>query len=123
MLKEKIKKKIFNANININSTLNNTICTITTLTGNTVFWVSTRVAGFKGARKSTPFAIQQTLNLVATKLKDYNVKYINILIKGLGEVSDIAIKVLNDYGYKILSIVEKTNIPFNGCRPPKKRRL
>ena len=123
MLKEIIKKKIIIANINIKTTLNNTICTITTLQGNTLFWISTRIAGFKGARKSTPFAAQQTLTLVALKLKDYNIKKINILINGIGEAREIGIKVLKDFGYKILSIKDKTSIPFNGCRPPKKRRL
>jgi small subunit ribosomal protein S11 len=117
------KKTLQTAIINIKSTFNNIIITVTDLLGNKIFGASSGTSGFKGARKNTPYAAQHTTNLVAAKLKDLSISNIKIIINGRGNGRETSIKTLKTAGLNLISILDKTAIAFNGCRPPKKRRL
>jgi small subunit ribosomal protein S11 len=123
------KKKLnFNSTINvykiyIKSTYNNIIITVSNTDKSTYFWASSGLAGFKGTRKSTPYAAQCATKMILSKLKDLNIHYINLILKGKGAARNIPIKILKNSGIKILSITDKSAIAFNGCRLPKKRKL
>ena len=117
-------KKSFTAGVvHIQSTFNNTIVTITNLTGDTVSWASAGSAGFKGARKSTPFAAQVAAERAGEAAKEYGLKNLDVEVKGPGPGRESAVRALNNAGYKITNITDVTPIPHNGCRPPKKRRV
>ena len=109
--------------VHIQSTFNNTIVTITNLTGNTISWASAGSSGFKGARKSTPFAAQTAAEKAALEALNTGMKSVDILIKGQGSGRETAIRAIEGAGFEITSIQDITAVPHNGCRPPKRRRV
>ena len=109
--------------VHIQSTFNNTIVTITDLTGNTISWASAGSSGFKGARKGTPFAAQIAAEKAALKAISLGLKSVNVLIKGQGSGRETAIRAIEGAGFDIISIQDITSVPHNGCRPPKRRRV
>ena len=109
--------------VHIHSTFNNTIVTITNLMGDTISWASAGSCGFKGARKSTPFAAQTAAEKAALEARDMGMKSVQILFKGQGSGRDTTIRALEEAGVEITSIEDITTIPHNGCRPPKRRRV
>ena len=121
--KKKVKKNIPFGVAHINSTFNNTIITITDTTGNTVSWSSSGNKGFKGSRKSTPFAAQLAAEEAGKKAIEHGMKNIEIIIKGPGNGRESAIRALGSTGLNITVINDVTPIPHNGCRPSKKRRV
>ena len=112
-----------NGVVHIQSTFNNTIVTITNLTGDTVSWASAGSSGFKGARKSTPFAAQTAAEKAALDAISTGMKNVDILVKGQGSGRETAIRAIEGAGFSISSIQDITSVPHNGCRPPKKRRV
>jgi small subunit ribosomal protein S11 len=125
MSKQKKKqKKVVNVGIaNIKSTFNNTIITISDIFGNTICWSSAGTSGFKGSRKNTPFAAQSAARNVASKALEFGMEKIEVILKGRGNGRETSIRALKAAGLNILSIEDKTGVPHNGCRPPKKRRI
>lgn len=121
--KKKVKKDIGFGIAYIQSTFNNTIITITDQQGGTVCWASAGTAGFKGARKGTPFAAQLAAKEASTKAKDFGVRYVDVKIKGPGAGRESAIRALQANGLEIKSIRDITPIPHNGCRVRKRRRV
>lgn len=109
--------------VHIQSTFNNTIITITTLTGDTISWASAGSSGFKGARKGTPFAAQTAAENAALRAITYGLKSVDILVKGQGSGRETAIRSIQGAGFEITSIQDITPVPHNGCRPPKRRRV
>jgi small subunit ribosomal protein S11 len=125
MSKQKKKqKKIVTVGIaNIKSTFNNTIITISDIFGNTICWSSAGTSGFKGSRKNTPFAAQSAARNAAFKAIEFGMEKIEVIIKGRGNGRETSVRALKAAGLNILSIEDKTGVPHNGCRPPKKRRI
>ncbi len=121
--KKKIKKNIPSGIAHINSTFNNTIITITDTTGNTVSWSSSGNKGFKGSRKSTPFAAQLAAEEAGKKAIEHGMKHVEVVIKGPGNGRESAIRALGSSGLNITVIKDITPIPHNGCRPSKRRRV
>jgi len=121
--KKKEKKSVFEGNVYIQATFNNTIVTVTDLTGNGLSWASAGGLGFRGAKKSTPFAAQTTAETAATKAKEYGLREVNVYVKGPGVGRESAIRSLGAIGLKVKSIKDVTPIPHNGCRPRKTRRV
>lgn len=121
--KKKQKKSVTVGIANIKTTFNNTIITISDFLGNTVCWASSGSSGFKGARKNTPFAAQSAARNAALKAIELGMERIEVVIKGRGNGRETSIRALKSAGLNIMSIEDKTSIPHNGCRPPKKRRL
>lgn len=121
--KKKVRKEIGFAVAFIQSTFNNTIITLTDQPGNTICWASSGTAGFKGARKGTPFAAQLAAREVSVKAKEYGVRYVDVRIKGPGAGRESAIRALQAEGLEIKSIKDITPIPHNGCRVRKRRRV
>ena len=121
--KKKIKKNIPSGIAYINSTFNNTIITITDLNGNTISWSSSGNKGFKGSRKSTPFAAQLAAEEAGKKAMEHGMKNVEVIIKGPGSGRESAIRALGATGLNISIIKDITPIPHNGCRPPKRRRV
>lgn len=121
--KKKEKKNIQNAVAHIKSTFNNTIVCITDLSGNVLAWSSSGTSGFKGSRKSTPYAGQVAAEQVVKKVSDYGVSNIEVFIKGPGGGRESALRALQSSGLNITMIKDVTPIPHNGCRPPKRRRV
>jgi len=121
--KKKQKKVVTVGIANIKSTFNNTIVTISDILGNTLCWASSGTSGFKGARKNTPFAAQSAARNVAGKALELGMEKIEVVIKGRGNGRETSVRALKAAGLNILSIEDKTSVPHNGCRPPKKRRL
>jgi len=117
------KNSFTNGVVHIQSTFNNTIVTITNLTGDTIAWASAGSAGFKGARKSTPFAAQTAAEKAALEALSTGMKSVEILIKGQGSGRETAIRAIEGAGFDISSIQDITSVPHNGCRPPKRRRV
>jgi small subunit ribosomal protein S11 len=107
----------------VQSTFNNTIVTITDPNGNVVSWSSAGASGFKGSRKSTPYAAQLTAEGAARKAMDHGVRQIEVYVKGPGAGREAAIRALQSAGLQVVSITDVTPIPHNGCRPPKRRRV
>jgi small subunit ribosomal protein S11 len=120
--KKKVFKNVMNAKAHILSTFNNTHVTISDLNGNVISWSTAGANGFKGTKKSTPFAAQLTAENAGKKAMEHGVKYIDVEIQGPGSGRDSAIRSLHALGFTINSITDVTGIPHNGCRPPKKRR-
>jgi small subunit ribosomal protein S11 len=121
--KKKEKKNIPNGIAHIQATFNNTIITITDVIGNVIAWSSAGTAGFKGSRKSTPFAASQAAEDVAKKARENGVKNIEVLVRGPGSGREAAIRSLQSSGLNISLIRDQTPIPHNGCRQPKRRRV
>nr|YP_010850883.1 ribosomal protein S11 [Lophurella mutabilis]WGH13620.1 ribosomal protein S11 [Lophurella mutabilis] len=119
----KKKKNIVNGITHIKSTFNNTIITITDLQGETITWCSSGASGFKGAKKSTPFAAQTTAERAAKIAIDYGMKQTEIMVNGPGAGRETAIRAIQAAGIEITLIKDITPVPHNGCRPPKKRRV
>ena len=121
--KKKTKKNVVSGTAHINSTFNNTIITITDTTGNTISWSSSGNKGFKGSRKSTPFAAQLAAEEAGKKAMEHGMKNIEVIVKGPGNGRESAIRALNSTGLNITIIKDITPIPHNGCRPSKRRRV
>ena len=121
--KKKVKKNILNGIAYVLSTFNNTIISIADTDGNVVSWSSAGQKGFKGSRKSTPYAAQVAADSAAVKALEYGMKNLNVEIKGPGSGRETALRALQARGFKILSIKDTTPMPHNGTRPPKKRRV
>ena len=122
-ISKKDKKSFTNGIVHIQSTFNNTIVTITNITGDTVAWASAGSSGFKGARKSTPFAAQTAAEKAALEALSTGLKKVEILVKGQGSGRETAIRAIEGAGFDITSIQDITSVPHNGCRPPKRRRV
>nr|YP_009687964.1 ribosomal protein S11 [Haslea nusantara]QDX17530.1 ribosomal protein S11 [Haslea nusantara] len=120
---KKDKHSFTNGVVHIQSTFNNTIVTITNLTGDTVSWASAGSSGFKGARKSTPFAAQTAAEKAALDALGSGMKNVEILVKGQGSGRETAIRAIEGAGLAIISIQDITAVPHNGCRPSKRRRV
>jgi small subunit ribosomal protein S11 len=121
--KKKVKKTVTDGVAHIQASFNNTIVTITDRQGNTLSWATAGGSGFRGSRKSTPFAAQVAADKAGNVAKEYGLKNLDVNVKGPGPGRESAVRALNNAGFKITSIVDVTPIPHNGCRPPKKRRV
>ena len=121
--KKKIKRNITSGIAYVYSTFNNTIISIADESGNVISWSSAGAKGFKGSRKSTPYAAQIAADAAASKALDYGMKTLSVEVKGPGSGRETALRALQARGFKILSIKDTTPIPHNGARPPKKRRV
>ncbi len=121
--KRKEKKNIVSGIAHVNSTFNNTLVTISDVQGNVVSWSSSGMMGFKGSRKSTPYASQVAAEDAGRKAQEHGMKDLDVLVKGPGSGRESALRALQAIGFTIKSIKDITPIPHNGCRPPKKRRV
>jgi small subunit ribosomal protein S11 len=121
--RKRVKKNVVDGIAHIHASFNNTIITITDRQGNTLGWATSGGSGFRGSRKSTPFAAQVAAERVGSVVKEYGLKNLEVNVKGPGPGRESAVRALNASGFKIISIVDVTPIPHNGCRPPKRRRV
>lgn len=121
--KRKEKKNIVAGIAHVNSTFNNTLVTISDVQGNVVSWSSSGTMGFKGSRKSTPYASQMAAEDAGRKAQEHGMKELDVLVKGPGSGRESALRALQSVGFIVKSIKDITPIPHNGCRPPKKRRV
>jgi small subunit ribosomal protein S11 len=121
--KKKERKNVLNGVAHIQSTFNNTIITITDMNGNVLAWSSAGSQGFKGSRKSTPFAAQMAAESAAKKAQEHGVQNIEVYVKGPGAGREAALRALQAAGFTVSLIRDVTPIPHNGCRPPKRRRV
>jgi small subunit ribosomal protein S11 len=122
-VKKKERKNISTGVAHVNASFNNTIVTITDTQGNTVAWSSAGHHGYKGSRKSTPYAAQVTAEDAGKKAQEHGMKTMNVLVKGPGAGRESALRAFQAIGFQILSIKDVTPVPHNGCRPPKRRRV
>jgi|TARA_B110000881_G_scaffold170587_1_gene154244 small subunit ribosomal protein S11 len=122
-VKKKVKKSVVEGIAHVHASFNNTIITITDRQGNALSWATSGGAGFKGSRKSTPFAAQVAAEAAGKAAQEFGVKNIEVRIKGPGPGRESSVRALNAVGLKITSIQDVTPVPHNGCRPPKKRRI
>jgi small subunit ribosomal protein S11 len=122
-VKRKAKKNITSGMCHVNATFNNTIITISDLQGNTISWSSSGMQGFKGSRKSTPYAAQVAAETAGRAAQEHGVKTLEVEVKGPGAGRESALRALSAVGFVITSIKDVTPIPHNGCRPPKRRRV
>ena len=121
--RKKDKKNIALGQAHIKSTFNNTIVSITDPNGAVISWASSGEVGFKGSRKSTPYAAQMTAESAARKAMDHGLRQVDVFVKGPGSGREAAIRSLQSSGLSVTSITDVTPIPHNGCRPPKRRRV
>ncbi len=121
--RKRVKKNISDGVAHIHASFNNTIITISDRLGNTLAWASAGGSGFRGSRKSTPFAAQVAAERAGEKVKEFGVKNLDVEVNGPGPGRESAIRALNANGFTITNIMDVTPIPHNGCRPPKKRRV
>ena len=121
--RRKIKRTVLDAVVHVHASFNNTIITITDRQGNTLAWATSGGCGFRGSRKSTPFAAQVAAEKVGNVAKDYGVKNLEVRVKGPGPGRESSIRALNALGFRVTQIEDVTPIPHNGCRPPKRRRV
>ena len=121
--KKKVKKNITSGIAHVNSTFNNTMVTITDAQGNTVSWCSSGMMGFKGSRKSTPFAAQMAAESAGRKAQEHGMRELEVRVKGPGSGRESALRALQSVGFTIRTIQDITPVPHNGCRPPKRRRV
>ncbi len=121
--KKKEKKNIVSGVVHVNSTFNNTIITITDAQGNVVSWSSSGMMGFKGSRKSTPYAAQMAAEDAGRKAQEHGMKDLDVRVKGPGSGRESALRGLQSVGFTIKMINDITPVPHNGCRPPKRRRV
>ena len=122
-VRKKVKKNVAEGIAHIHASFNNTIITITDRQGNALSWATSGGSGFRGSRKSTPFAAQVAAERAGEAAKAYGLKNLDVHVKGPGPGRESAIRALNNIGYKVNNIVDVTPIPHNGCRPPKRRRV
>ena len=122
-VRKRVKKNVSEGVAHIHATFNNTIITITDRQGNTLGWATAGGSGFRGSRKSTPFAAQVAAESAAKTVKEFGVTNLDVQVKGPGPGRDSAVRALHASGFKINSIQDVTPIPHNGCRPPKRRRV
>ncbi len=122
-LKKRERKNITTGVAHVNASFNNTIITITDLQGNTVSWSSAGHHGFKGSRKSTPYAAQVTAEDAGRKAQEHGMKTLAVVVKGPGSGRESALRALQTVGFTVTSIKDITPVPHNGCRPPKRRRV
>ncbi|MFK7161579.1 30S ribosomal protein S11 [Marinospirillum sp. MEB164] len=121
--RKKVKKQVVDGIAHIHASFNNTIITITDRQGNTLSWATAGGSGFRGSRKSTPFAAQVASERAANAAAEYGLKNVDVMVKGPGPGRESAVRALNAAGFKVTNITDVTPIPHNGCRPPKKRRV
>ena len=121
--RKKVKKQVAEGVVHIHASFNNTIITITDRQGNALSWATAGGSGFRGSRKSTPFAAQVASERAATAAQEYGLRSVDVMVKGPGPGRESAVRALNVVGLKITNITDVTPIPHNGCRPPKKRRV
>ena len=121
--RKKIKRSVTDGIAHIYASFNNTIITITDRQGNTLAWATAGGSGFRGSRKSTPFAAQVAAERAGTRALDFGMKNIDVMVRGPGPGRESAVRSLNNVGFKIMNITDVTPIPHNGCRPPKRRRV
>ena len=122
-VRKKVRKNVSDGIAHVHASFNNTIITITDRQGNALSWATSGGAGFKGSRKSTPFAAQVASEAAGRAAQECGIKNLDVLIKGPGPGRESSVRALNSLGIKILSISDITPVPHNGCRPPKKRRI
>ena len=121
--KKKVKKVVVDGIAHVHASFNNTIITLSDRQGNVLSWATSGGAGFRGSRKSTPFAAQVAAEAAGKTAQEYGLKNLEVRIKGPGPGRESSVRALNALGYKITNITDVTPIPHNGCRPPKKRRV
>ena len=121
--RKRVKKQVSDGIAHVHASFNNTIITITDRQGNALSWATSGGSGFRGSRKSTPYAAQVAAERAGEAAKEYGVKNLEVNVKGPGPGRESSIRALNAIGYKITNITDVTPIPHNGCRPPKKRRV
>ena len=121
--KKKVRRNVTDGVAHIHATFNNNIITITDRQGNALSWATAGGSGFRGSRKSTPFAAQVAAERAGTMAQEYGMKNLEVCVKGPGPGRESAVRALNAKGFKITNISDVTPIPHNGCRPPKKRRV
>jgi small subunit ribosomal protein S11 len=121
--KRKIRKNIPTGIVHIRSTFNNTLVTITDVNGNAISWASSGIRGFRGSRKSTPFAAQLAADQAARAAQDHGMQTVSIRVSGPGAGRESALRAIQSAGLRVTSIKDVTPIPHNGCRPPKRRRV
>ncbi|MEE9422953.1 MAG: 30S ribosomal protein S11 [Gammaproteobacteria bacterium] len=121
--RKKIKKNVVDGIAHVHASFNNTIITISDRQGNALAWATAGGSGFRGSRKSTPFAAQVAAERVGEMVKEFGMKNLEVEIKGPGPGRESAVRALNNVGFRITNITDVTPIPHNGCRPPKKRRV
>jgi small subunit ribosomal protein S11 len=121
--RKKVKKDVSDGIAHVHASFNNTIVTITDRQGNALCWATAGGSGFRGSRKSTPFAAQVAAERAGTMAQEYGMKNLEVCVKGPGPGRESAVRALNAKGFKITNISDVTPIPHNGCRPPKKRRV
>lgn len=122
-VKKKVKKTVVDGIAHIQASFNNTIITITDRQGNALSWATAGGCGFRGSRKSTPFAAQVAAEKAGVAAQEYGLKNLEVRVQGPGPGRESAVRALNNAGYRISNIEDVTPIPHNGCRPPKKRRV
>lgn len=121
--RRRVKRQMSAAQVHVNATFNNTIITVTDLQGNTVCWGSAGSAGFKGSRKSTPFAARLATEQVMKTAQSFGIQEVDFIVKGPGPGREATIRAVQGMGIKVRSIADVTPVPHNGCRPPKRRRV
>ncbi|MBO1519830.1 MAG: 30S ribosomal protein S11 [Oceanisphaera sp.] len=121
--RKRVKKQVSDGIAHVHASFNNTIVTITDRQGNALSWATAGGSGFRGSRKSTPFAAQVAAERAGEVAKEYGVKNLEVMVKGPGPGRESSIRSLNAAGFRITNITDVTPIPHNGCRPPKKRRV
>lgn len=121
--RKRVKKNVVDGVAHIHASFNNTIITITDRQGNALAWATAGGSGFRGSRKSTPFAAQVAAERASNVVKEFGMKNLDVMVKGPGPGRESAVRALNANGFKVNSITDVTPIPHNGCRPPKKRRV
>ncbi len=121
--RKRVKKNVVDGIAHIHASFNNTIITITDRQGNALAWATSGGSGFRGSRKSTPFAAQVAAERVGNMVKEFGLKNLEVNVKGPGPGRESAVRALNAAGFKVMSIMDVTPIPHNGCSPPKRRRV
>lgn len=121
--KKRVKKSVLDGVAHVQASFNNTIITITDRQGNALSWATAGGAGFKGSRKSTPFAAQVAAETAGKAAQEYGLKNVEVRVKGPGPGRESSVRALNALGIKVTNIIDVTPIPHNGCRPPKRRRV
>ena len=122
-VRKKVRKNVADGVAHVHASFNNTIITITDQQGNALAWASSGNVGFKGSRKSTPFAAQLAAETVARRAMEHGVRKVDVLVKGPGSGRETAIRTIQNTGIEVVGIKDVTPIPHNGCRPPKRRRV